>query len=58
MGNKPARVRQREVETLARIARKQGAKSIEVRIGKEALVFPCVKMSRNLLRPTRKSVFD
>jgi hypothetical protein len=38
MSNKPVRVRQRELETVIRGARNQGAKSIEVRIGKEASV--------------------
>jgi hypothetical protein len=38
MGNKPVRMRQREIETVIRGARNQGAKSIELRIGKEASV--------------------
>jgi len=38
MGNKPVRVRQREIETVIKGARNQGAKSIELRIGKEASV--------------------
>ena len=43
MGNKPVRVRQRELETVIRGARNQGAKSIELRIGKEAsVVIPLV----------------
>jgi len=56
MSNKPVRVRQRELETVIRGARNQGAKSIEVRIGKRRRSsFLCAKTSRSRLRPTRKS---
>jgi hypothetical protein len=38
MGNKPSRVRQREIQQIIRGAQKEGAKQIEIRIGKEASV--------------------
>jgi hypothetical protein len=38
MGNKPSRVRQREVELMIRGARNEGAKQIEIRIGTDASV--------------------
>ena len=38
MGNKPSRVRQREIQQVIRGARNEGAKQIEIRIGKEASV--------------------
>jgi hypothetical protein len=38
MGNKPSRVRQREIQQIIRGARNEGAKQIELRIGKEASV--------------------
>ena len=38
MGNKPSRVRQREIQQIIRGARKEGAKRIELHIGEEASV--------------------
>ena len=38
MGNKPSRVRQREIQQIIRGAQKEGAKQIEIRIGKDASV--------------------
>lgn len=38
MGNKPSRVRQREIQQIIRGARNEGAKQIELRIGEEASV--------------------
>jgi hypothetical protein len=38
MGNKPSRVRQREVELMIRGARNEGCKQIEIRWGTDASV--------------------
>ena len=38
MGNKPSRVRQREVELMIRGARNEGCKQIELRIGTQTVV--------------------
>ena len=38
MGNKPSRVRQREIQQVIRGARNEGAKRIEIRIGTDASV--------------------
>jgi len=38
MGNKPSRVRQREIQQVIRGARNEGAKQIEIRIGTDASV--------------------
>jgi hypothetical protein len=38
MGNKPSRVRQREIQQIIRGARNEDAKQIELRIGEEASV--------------------
>jgi hypothetical protein len=38
MGNKPSRVRQREIQQIIRGARNEGLKQIELHIGEEASV--------------------
>jgi hypothetical protein len=38
MVGRPARVTQREIQTVIRGARKEGVASVEIRIGKEAVV--------------------
>jgi hypothetical protein len=40
VSNRPAEVRQRTIEQIMRGARKQGAKSIEVRVGMATVVIP------------------
>jgi hypothetical protein len=55
MGNKPSRVRLREIQQVIRGARKEGAKKVEIRIGKEASVIIPRKTSRSLLRTRKKS---
>ena len=44
MGNKPSRVRQREVELMIRGARNEGCKQIEIRWGTDAsVIIPLVE---------------
>jgi hypothetical protein len=55
MGNKPVRVRQREIETVIKGARNQGAKSIELRIGKEAsVIIPLCEDEQKPIAPDKE----
>jgi hypothetical protein len=50
MGNKPSRVRQREVELMIRGARNEGCKQIEIRWGTDASVI--IPLDEDHLRKT------
>ena len=51
MSNRPAEVRQRTIEQIMRGARKQGAKSIEVRVGTATVIIPLCEDDKKPVAP-------
>jgi hypothetical protein len=55
MSNRPSRVRQREIQQVIRGAKKEGAKQIEVRIGKEAsVIIPLCEDEQKPIAPDKE----
>ena len=55
MGNKPSRVRQREIQQVIRGARNEGAKQIEIRIGTDAsVIIPLCEDEQKPIAPDKE----
>ena len=51
MGNKPSRVRQREIQQVIRAAKKEGQKQVELRIGEALVTIPLCEDDQKPVAP-------